>query len=120
MTRRVVHVVDPGNADLGFLLGKIQRDPVVIIAQNETQERAIHQAGFAGMTVNLELYRDLGEARAVAAALYPEHAPFVYAGAERAKIRLWLAGVLERYEITFLTLDEALAIVGSLSIERAA
>ena len=126
ISRRQIHIFDPINADLGLLVSAIQKDPVVIIAENETQERAIHQSGFLGMTVNQELYPDLPAAREAALVLVRDNlefsgfSPFYYTAEQRASWKIWLAGILEHYEITALSLDQAAQIVESLATLQSA
>jgi len=120
---QVVHVLDPANADVGLFLGKAQTDPVVILAAGAEEERALRRAGFVGenhIILVIHSFDSPQQARAAAAALFPAYSPRFYLEEQRAKLMLWLAWILERYDLTQLTVGQAATIVEALSVLEAA
>ncbi len=119
----VVHVLDPANADVGLFLGKTQQDPVVILAADSEEDRLLRHAGFVGdnrIVLLVSSFDSIKQARAAAAALFPTCSPRFYQEGERSKLKLWLAWVLERYDISGLTVEEAAAVIETLSVLKAA
>ena len=119
--RNEVHVFDPQNADIGRVVAGIQKDPVVIIAEDSAHEQLLLGAGFIGEIINLNLYGgDIEKARRDAAASFPGYSPRFYRADQRRNWIGWLAGILERYNVTSLTVQEAAEIVDTFSVLRAA
>jgi len=120
---QTVHVLDPANADVGLFLSRVQRDPVVILAAGAEEERALRRAGFTGdnhIILMVSSFDSMGQARAAAATLFPGYSPRFYQESERSKLKLWLAWVLERYDVNNLTIEAAAAIIERLSVLEAA
>ncbi|MBI3615282.1 MAG: hypothetical protein HY211_02075 [Candidatus Omnitrophica bacterium] len=109
-----VHIFDPENADVGRLVAALIQDPVVIIARDEKQEKALLNSGFVGddrIVVRLDLRsNDIVKAREFSANLYRAlFSPQYYTAAQRQNLVVWLARILEIYNIpdSILSLDGA-------------
>ena len=120
----VVHVFAPELADAGrFAERMIPRDPVVLIAAGLEEEKALLRAGFGqgnGLILNLKSFGSVQDAVEAARGLFPGYSLRYYPAEARGKMRLWLAELLGQYQIVGVGLEEAMAIIESLSATAAA
>jgi hypothetical protein len=121
----VVHVFDPGEVTraVARVVAAIQQDPVVMIASGLEEERQLLQSNFGGegrIILRLDSFDSLNQARAAAVALYPGWTPRYYRFDQQEDFKVWLAWVLERYGISAIGLEEAVALVESLALRQSA
>jgi glycine hydroxymethyltransferase len=119
LQRWEVHIFDPETADVGRVVAAVQSDPVVIIAEDWEHQRELLNSGFVGedrIILQLDLHdNDIVKAREAAARLYRDlFSPQYYKAEQRGdRLMIWLAGVLERYDVpdSILSLEGARQLV---------
>ncbi len=122
---RQVLIFDPENGDVGRLAAALIADPVVIIAKDAEHEELLLKSGFSGRgryLARLDTFPSIEKAREIVAKDFASYSPLYYTADQRQNLVVWLAGLLERYNIpdSILSLDGAQDKLKSLEALRAA